>query len=244
MGRQRTPGLEWLDPENTDQRQWARDYLLLKGRTQHFEYREGIQPDTPYTHEEMLQIGRKIEQEKKDDAYKLFQGMKDAWRQERSRQRKKETGHQACLFILKGDIKDNLKIMAKELDTDATALLEKLIARAYKAHQKKKNQKQGKLTEQTQQGNGMNSLEELKEALTGGTSQPNPPSKQDAPLAENSTDPDSPLDQPIAMMGDGISEPYLAHDLAQTHDVARKMPKKKKKYTIPDKRQAKLPSKD
>lgn len=113
---------------------------MLKGQTKHFEYREKIRPDTPYSQEEMLQIGGKIEQE--DDAHKLFQGMKDAWRQERSRHKKKETGHLACLFVLNGDTKGNLKEMAKEQGTDATALLEKLIAKAYKAHQFKQKKKQ------------------------------------------------------------------------------------------------------
>lgn len=144
MGRKREPGLEWLEPENLNQRQWARDYLLLRGRTKHFEYREKVQPDTPYSHEEMLKIGGKIEQEDEDEAYKLFQGMKRAWRQERSRQRKKETGHKACLFTLNGQTKDKLKQMAKELDTDATALLEKLITKAYKAHQRKQDEQSSK----------------------------------------------------------------------------------------------------
>lgn len=132
MGRRRVPGLEWLEPENTEQRQWAREYLLLWNHTKHFEYRDKIQPDTLYSHEEMLRIGEKIEQE--DCARELFRDMKDTWRQERNRKKKKDSGYQVCAFTFSTTTKTNLQEMAIEQGTSATELLETLISKAHKTH--------------------------------------------------------------------------------------------------------------
>ena len=68
--------------------------------------------------------------------------MKDAWRQEKSRSKKKEEGYRPCLFTLKGTTRDDLQRMANEQGTDATALLEKLIEKAYKTHLKKQQRAQ------------------------------------------------------------------------------------------------------
>ncbi len=238
VGRKRTPGLEWLDPENASQHLWAREYLLAKGYEEHFHYRDKVLPGTSPSHQEMLQIGGKIEQE--DGAHKLFQGMKEAWRQERSRQKKKETGHLACLFILNGDTKDNLKEMAKELDTDATALLEKLIAKAYKAHQRKKDKTSGKQLEQALQGDRIYGLEDIKEILSGDIPQPNTSITQGTPLTERSTDSDSPSEQPVATEANDITESDPALDLTQIRSTM----KKRKRYTVPDMRQVQPPSFD
>lgn len=132
MGRKRAPGLEWLEPNNTKQRLWALEYLRGKGFQSLFNYRDKILPNEPHTHEEMLRVGMEIEQGV--GARELFRDMKEAWRQERNRNKKKDTGHLVCAFTLNGSTKINLQRMAKELDTSATALLEKLIAKAYQAH--------------------------------------------------------------------------------------------------------------
>jgi hypothetical protein len=238
VGRKRTPGLEWLDPENLSQHLWVREYLLARGYEEHFHYKAKVLPDTPPSHQEMLQIGGKIEQE--DGAHELFQGMKAAWRQERNRQKKKETGHLACLFILKGDTKENLKEMAKELDTDATALLEKLIAKAYKAHQRKKDKTSSKQLKQTLQGDCSHGLENIKEILSGDTPQPNTSITQGTPLTERSTDSGSPSEQPVTMEANDIAESDPALDPAQIRCAM----KKRKKYIVPDMRQVQPPSFD
>lgn len=137
MGRPRKPGLEWLDPENADQHRWARDYLQQRGH-------ESLVADhiNPLiiSLNDLLRAGQKLEEGK--GARELFRDMKDAWRQEKSRNKKKEEGYRSCLFSLKGSTKDNLQQMANEQGTDATALLEKLIDKAYKAHLKKQQSAQ------------------------------------------------------------------------------------------------------
>ena len=145
MGRPRKPGLEWLDPENAKQHLWARDYLRFKGF-------EDLVADhinsLSISRKDLLRLGQKLEEEK--GARELFRDMKDAWRQERSRSKKKEEGYRPCLFTLKGATRDDLQRMANEQGTDATALLEKLIDKAYKTHLKKQQleqeQKQPKQT--------------------------------------------------------------------------------------------------
>ena len=137
MGRPRKPGLEWLDPENAKQHLWARDYLRFKG----FEdlVADHINP-LSISRKDLLRLGQKLEEEK--GARELFRDMKDAWRQERSRSKKKEEGYRPCLFTLKGATRDDLQRMANEQGTDATALLEKLIEKAYKTHLKKQQRAQ------------------------------------------------------------------------------------------------------
>ncbi len=137
MGRPRKPGLEWLDPENAKQHLWARDYLRFKGF-------EDLVADhinsLSISRKDLLRLGQKLEEEK--GARELFRDMKDAWRQEKSRNKKKEEGYRPCLFTLKGATRDDLQRMANEQGTDATALLEKLIEKAYKTHLKKQQRAQ------------------------------------------------------------------------------------------------------
>ncbi|WP_339461115.1 hypothetical protein [Pseudomonas sp. EA_105y_Pfl2_R69] len=140
MGRKRVPGLEWLEPENTEQRQWARDYLEGKGFGDEFLYKDKIQPGEQPSHLEMLNAGVKIERD--PIARELFRDMKDAWRQERNRKKKKDSGHQVCAFTFSTTTKSNLQEIAMAQGTSATELLETLISKAHKAHiSKAKKQK-------------------------------------------------------------------------------------------------------
>ena len=127
--------------------------------------------------------------------------------------------------------------MAVELNTDATALLEKLISKAYKAHERKKDNKPEKRPEQTLQG-GRDSLEDIREVLSDGTPELNAPIAQDFFSTKQSTDADSPSGHPRATMRADISEPDAARDLTKM-TLPRKKP-----YTFPDTRQAKPPSTD
>lgn len=137
MGRPRKPGLEWLDPENADQHHWARDYLRQRGHEILVD--ANINP-LSISRRDLLRVGQTLEEEK--GARELFRDMKDAWRQLKNRSKKKEEGYRPCLFTLKGTTRDDLKRMANEQGTDATALLEKLIDKAYKAHLKKQQRAQ------------------------------------------------------------------------------------------------------
>lgn len=140
MGRKRIVGLEWLDPINTEQRRWADGYLRAKGLERLFYYSDENQPKELPSHEDMQRAGMKIEQE--GGARELFRDMKDAWRQEKSRNKKKETGRQVCAFTFSTTTKNSLQEMAMEQGTSATELLETLISKAHKAHvSKAKKQK-------------------------------------------------------------------------------------------------------
>ena len=145
MGRPRKPGLEWLDPENADQHHWARDYLRQRGHESLVD--ANINP-LSISRRDLLRVGQTLEEGK--GARELFRDMKDAWRQLKNRSKKKEEGYRPCLFTLKGATRDDLQRMANEQGTDATALLEKLIEKAYKTHLKKQQleqeQKQPKQT--------------------------------------------------------------------------------------------------
>ena len=140
MGRKRIVGLEWLDPINTEQRRWADGYLRAKGLGRLFYYSDENQPKELPSHEDMQRAGMKIEKE--GGARELFRDMKDAWRQEKSRNKKKDSGHQVCAFTFSTTTKTNLQEMAMERGTSATELLETLISKAHKAHiSKAKKQK-------------------------------------------------------------------------------------------------------
>lgn len=137
MGRPRKPGLEWLDPENADQHHWARDYLRQRGHESLVD--ANINP-LSISRRDLLRVGQTLEEGK--GARELFRDMKDAWRQLKNRSKKKEEGYRPCLFTLKGTTRDDLQRMANEQGTDATALLEKLIEKAYKNHLKKQQRAQ------------------------------------------------------------------------------------------------------
>jgi len=141
MGRPRKLGLEWLDPENAKQHLWARDYLRFRGYEHLVD--ANINP-LSISRRDLLRVGQELENN--EGARELFRDMKDAWRQEKNRNKKKEEGYRPCLFTLRGSTKDKLQRMAKELETDATELLGQLIEKAHKAHLKKQRQEKPKQT--------------------------------------------------------------------------------------------------
>lgn len=166
MGRKRIVGLDWLEPENTNQRIWALGYLRAKGFESLFHYREKILPNELPSHKEMLDAGMYIEQE--TAARELFGDMKDAWRQEKDRKKKKDSGRQVCAFTLSTITKTNLQIMAKEQKKSATALLESMITKAYAAHLRRQQKQQPK---QTLQGDRHRTIQDLRKVLGGEVTQ-------------------------------------------------------------------------
>lgn len=183
MGRKRIVGLEWLDPINTEQRLWARAYLRTKGFEKHFHFRDKVLPTELPSHQEMLHAGMEIEQEA--GARELFRDMKDAWRQEKSRNKKKESGRQVCAFTFSATSKANLQEMAQKKGTNATALLEKLIARAYKADQPKTATKK---KEQPPQVDQRPSLDDIYDHLSGNSVLDGEQAIQNPPPERSSTD--------------------------------------------------------
>ncbi|WP_462381943.1 hypothetical protein [Pseudomonas sp. Marseille-QA0892] len=161
MGRKRAIGLEWLDPRDIDQRYWAIEYLSAKGYQELFYYQQKICPDELPSHEQMLHAGKKIEQSA--GARELLKDMKDAWRQQRNRNNKKQEGHLVCSFTLNGETKKNLKKMASELNISATALLEILIKKAYQTHTKKQAKQPRVRLAKKPQGNRSDTLRGYKE---------------------------------------------------------------------------------
>lgn len=237
MGRKRTLGLDWLEPENTEQRHWAIDYLQAKRAEDLFHFRDKVLPNELPSHEDMQRAGMEIEED--TGARELFRDMKDAWRQERSRNKRKETGHRPCLFILKGSTKDNLQLLAKELGTDATALLEKLIGKAYQAHIGKQKGRTKK-PKQTLQGDRSDTIQDLEEKFTGNKAQPDGPNVQEPTLPQESAG-DSLTESPactlstseqlVVMIGAEPSEADLAEDLAKIqNDIKNMRPKHKQRY--------------
>lgn len=166
MGRKRVVGLDWLDPENTNQRLWALKYLQGKGLERIFDSRERILPNEPPSHNEMLDAGMYIEQDA--GASKLFRDMKDAWRQERDRNKKKESGRQVCAFTLSTATKSHLQTMAREQKKSPAVLLESMITKAYAAHVRRQ---QRQLPKQTLQGNRQHTIQDLHEIFVGGAIQ-------------------------------------------------------------------------
>lgn len=142
MGRKRILGLDWLELENTSQRLWAVDYLRAKGFDDLFPCRKKRPLDELPSYKEMLAAGMDIE--RKQAARELFGDMKSAWRQEKDRQKKKDSGRQVCAFTLDTIIKANLQVMAKEQNKSATALLESLITKAYSAHLRRQQKQHSK----------------------------------------------------------------------------------------------------
>jgi hypothetical protein len=167
MGRKRVVGLDWLDSENTNQRLWALKYLQAKGLERIFHNGERILPNELPSHNEMLDAGMYIEQG--TGARQLFSDMKDAWRQERDRNKKKEAGRQVCVFTLCTATKSHLKTMAKERKKSPTELLESMITKAYTAHVRRQ---QRQLSKQTLQGSRHHTIQGLHEMFVGGATQP------------------------------------------------------------------------
>ncbi len=145
MGRKRKPGLEWLAPENGTQRQWALDYLWAKGVQVFDKENRAGSPMLFASHGEMLELGAKIE--RRNDGREIFQDMKAAWRQKDRRDSAK--GKKVCAFTLNMSATTNLSEMAEDQGKSATALLESLITKAYKAHIRKRQTQQSKLVPRT-----------------------------------------------------------------------------------------------
>lgn len=126
MGRRRSPGLEWLDPEDRKQRQWALNYLWARDYLP-----DSKGPRSFIRDEEIQEIGNGMELDPK--GREVLKLMKEAWRQKR----RKDTNDsiQTCTFTLKTTTKANLKKIADGQKKNVTALLEALIDKAYKAHQ-------------------------------------------------------------------------------------------------------------
>jgi hypothetical protein len=181
MGRKRVVGLDWLDSENTNQRLWALKYLQAKGLERIFHNGERILPDELPSHNEMLDAGMYIEQG--TGARQLFSDMKDAWRQERDRNKKKEAGRQVCVFTLCKATKNHLKTMAKEQKQSPTVLLESMITKAYTAHVRRQ---QRQLSKQTLQGSRHHTIQDLHEMFVGGVIQPDNSAIPSRSLAEKS----------------------------------------------------------
>ena len=181
MGRKRVVGLDWLDPENTNQRLWAMKYLQAKGLERIFHSGERILPNELPSHNEMLDAGMYIEQDA--GASKLFRDMKDAWRQERDRNKKKDSGRQVCVFTLSTATKSHLQTMAKEQKKSPTVLLESMITKAYTAHVRRQ---QRQLSKQTLQGSRHHTIQDLHEMFVGGAIQPDNSAIPSHSLAEKS----------------------------------------------------------
>ena len=181
MGRKRVPGLDWLDPENKNQRLWALEYLRTKGFESLFRHREKILPNELPSHKEMLAAGMNIELE--DGARELLGDMKDAWRQEKDRERKKESHRQVCAFSLYTTTKNHLQEMAKHKETNATALLETLIKRAHKAYLREQQKQRPK---QTLQGDRHRTILDLKVVLGGDVTHSDVTAMPSGGLAEES----------------------------------------------------------
>jgi len=173
LGRKRAIGLEWLDPRDIDQRYWAIEYLSAKGYQELFYYQQKICPDELPSHEQMLHAGTKIEQSA--GARELLKDMKDAWRQQRNRNNKKQEGHLVCSFTLNGETKKNLKKMASELNISATALLEILIKKAYQTHTKKQAKQPRVRLAKKPQGNRSDTLRGYKENYKNNPTQTSSP---------------------------------------------------------------------
>lgn len=181
MGRKRVVGLDWLDPENTNQRLWALKYLQAKGLERIFDSGERILPNELPSHNEMLDAGMYIEQDA--GASKLFRDMKDAWRQERDRNKKKESGRQVCAFTLSTATKSHLQTMAKEQKKSPAVLLDSMITKAYAAHVRRQ---QRQLPKQTLQGSRHHTIQDLHEMFVGGAIQPDNSAIPSHSLAEKS----------------------------------------------------------
>lgn len=121
----------------------------------------------------MLHAGTKIEQSA--GARELLKDMKDAWRQQRNRNNKKQEGHLVCSFTLNGETKKNLKKMASELNISATALLEILIKKAYQTHTKKQAKQPRVRLAKKPQGNRSDTLRGYKENYKNNPTQTSSP---------------------------------------------------------------------
>lgn len=128
MGRRRTPGLEWLDPEDRKQRPWALNYLWERN------FLPGSKgPRSFIGNREIQEIGNEMELD--SEGRMVLMRMKQAWRQ--IRKKYTDDSIKICTFSLKTTTKANLQEIAKAQQKNMTALLEELIDKAYKTHRAK-----------------------------------------------------------------------------------------------------------
>jgi hypothetical protein len=208
------------------------NFLITKGYQELFHYTNKLRPNELPSHEQMLHAGTTIELNA--GARDLFKDMKEAWRQQRSRNKKKQTGHLVSTFTLNGETKYILQRMAKALDISATALLEKLIAKAYQSHLRKQDKQPHKQPTQTLQGDRSDTLADIKNTLSGEVFQPDSSAVNDCALRECSDDENSSVEQPVIITGTIPSTVYLANEHEQISNAAKNtfIPKKRKKYNL------------
>ena len=128
MGRKRVPGLEWLDPQDRSQREWALNYLWAKDRLPDNKRPTDLIKDT-----DIQKIGAAMELTASGRG--ILKLMKEAWRQKRNKDTSIDT--ETCTFNLKASTKASLRELAEHQKKDMTSLLEALIGKAYKSHQSK-----------------------------------------------------------------------------------------------------------
>lgn len=128
MGRKRVPGLEWLDPQDRNQREWALNYLWAKDRLP-----DNKRPTDFIKDADIQKTGAAMELTA--NGREVLKLMKEAWRQKRNKDTNIDT--ETCTFNLKASTKASLRELAEHQKKDMTSLLEALIGKAYKSHQSK-----------------------------------------------------------------------------------------------------------
>jgi hypothetical protein len=126
MGRPRTPGLEWLDPSDGAQLEWAWNYLLERGFGKHLNVRDGHHP----SYRDLLAIGN--EMERRAETREVLNRMRSNCRKRRSTAKQEMNA-----VMIKRSAKEQLTEIAQQQGASPRALLEKLIEKAYRTHQKK-----------------------------------------------------------------------------------------------------------
>lgn len=126
MGRKRVLGLEWLDPQDRNQREWALNYLWAKDRLP-----DNKRPTDFIKDADIQKIGAAME--RTANGRGVLKLMKEAWRQKRNKDTNIDT--ETCTFNLKASTKASLRELAEHQKKNMTSLLEALIGKAYKSHQ-------------------------------------------------------------------------------------------------------------
>lgn len=232
MGRKRAIGLEWLDPRDIDQRYWAIEYLSAKGYQELFYYQQKVCPDELPSHEQMLHAGTKIEQSA--GARELLKDMKDAWRQQRNRNNKKQEGHLICSFTLNGETKKNLKKMAAELNISATALLERLIEKAYQTHTRKQAKQPRVPLAKNPQGNRSETLRGYKENHKNNPPQTSSP--PNLPEHKSSSTDDTKAADTLPNLNDGLveSQEKTCKPIKSLSENTNEIKRNRKTYIVPN----------
>jgi hypothetical protein len=157
MGRKRTPGLEWLEPNDPEQLRWAATYLATRGLLEKHEHPKNRPFGEQVTYEDLVRIGRRLLDKKI-----LFKDMKDAWYQKKSCAR--ESSKKTFSFTLRKETRIKLKELAG--GGSASATLETLIDKAYKAKMRK-DQRLAKKPEITPQEERKFTIPEIRTLMIG-----------------------------------------------------------------------------